>query len=397
MSEQIKFIVDATLAGKHDYYEYLNTILTRKSQFHQDFNSSLLADTSPCELMAYYLPQFHPVPLNEAAWGRGFTEWTQITKAQPFFYGHYQPHLPADLGFYDLRLAETLRAQAALAKTYGISGFCFYYYWFSGRRVMDGPLEMLNRNKDIDIKYCLLWANESWTKRWVGDQDFIIEQRHDPKIDCGFIHDIMPYLKDDRYLRYDGKPVIGIYRQNLLNDRALTIDYWRQACRDAGIGDILLVSVWGYGTDDAAGLDGMLQFPPSGDLQEFRVRGVDNPSFFNNAFDGNLKNPSICRELFMSQASGDKPVFRGVFTSFDSSPRFSNHASIYVNTTPDFYRNWLVDTIRQSRRDASIRQAPITPVFITAWNEWAEGAHLEPCRWYGHAYLDATRKALATA
>jgi O-antigen biosynthesis protein len=396
MNETINFMIDETLVAQHDYYGYLNTILTKKSQFYQPYRPSNAVDVSPCELIAFYLPQFHPVPLNEAAWGRGFTEWTQITKAQPFFYGHYQPHLPADLGFYDLRLLETLRAQAALAKNYGVSGFCFYYYWFSGQRLMDGPLEMLHQNKDIDIKYCLMWANESWSKRWIDEQEVIIAQRHDSKIDCEFIHSIIPYLKDNRYLRYEGKPVISIYRQNLMTDRS-AIDYWRQACRDAGLGEILIMSVPGYGTVDDAGLDGVLQFPPSGDIQEFRVKGAENASFFNKKFEGYLKNPAICRDRFMQQNSRGKPVFRGAFTMFDSSPRFGNQASIYVNTSPDFYGNWLVETIRQSRRDAANRQAPMTPVFINAWNEWAEGAHLEPCRWYGHAFLEATRKALALA
>jgi lipopolysaccharide biosynthesis protein len=167
-------MIDETLAGKRDYYDYLHTILTSRSQFYQPYRASNIVDSSSCELIAYYLPQFHPVALNEAAWGPGFTEWTQITKTQPYFYGHYQPHLPADLGFYDLRLVETLRAQAALARNYGVSGFCFYYYWFSGQRFMDGPLEMLWRNKDIGMKYCLMWANESWSKRWIDDQNIII-------------------------------------------------------------------------------------------------------------------------------------------------------------------------------------------------------------------------------
>jgi len=288
------------------------------------------------------------------------------------------------------------RAQAALAKSYGVSGFCFYYYWFSGQRFMDGPLEMLHQNKDIDMKYCLMWANESWSKRWIDAQDIIIEQRHDPKADREFIHDIMHHLKDERHIRYQGKPIISIYRQNLMTDRS-AIDYWRQACRDAGVGDILIVSVPGYGTVDDAGLDGVLQFPPSGNIQEFRVKGKDNPSFFNKKFNGYLKNPGLCRDQFMQQDGRGKPVFRGAFTMFDTSPRFGNQAAIYANTSPDFYCNWLIETIRQSRRDAASRQAPMTPVFINAWNEWAEGAHLEPCRWYGHALLEATRKALAAA
>ena len=208
-------MIDETLAGKRDYYDYLHTIITSRSQFYQPYRASNIVDSSSCELIAYYLPQFHPVALNEAAWGPGFTELTQITKTQPYFYGHYQPHLLADLSFYDLRLVETLRAQAALARNYGASGFCFYYYWFSGQRFMDGPLEMLWRNKE---------------------------------------------------------PIISIYRQNLMKDRS-AIDYWRQACRDAGVGEILIMSVPGYGTADDAGLDGVLQFPPSGNTGVPSQRG----------------------------------------------------------------------------------------------------------------------------
>jgi glycosyltransferase involved in cell wall biosynthesis len=344
-------------------------------------------------LIAYYLPQFHPIPENDEWWGKGFTEWRNVTRARPLFNGHYQPHLPADLGFYDLRVPEVRDEQAALAKRYGIYGFCYYYYWFDGKRLLDRPLREVLESGKPDFPLCICWANENWTRRWDGyDQEVLIAQKHSPESDERFILDAIPILNDPRYIRVDDKPMLLVYRVDLLPRPVETAEAWRRVAAASGIPDLHLCAVQSAGTTDprAFGFDAAVELPPhgmGGPEIEGDVRGVP----LN--FTGRVLDYRDEARWFLSKPVPDFPQHRGLMVSWDNSPRRGNRATILANATPAAYQDWLAALVR----DSYTRPGASEFIFINAWNEWAEGAHLEPDLKFGHAYLEATRRALITA
>src|SRR5262245_7933162 len=190
-------------------------------------------------LIAVYLPQFHPIPENDRSWGKGFTEWTNVAQAKPMFRGHYQPHLPADLGFYDLRLPEARRAQADLAQAHGIHGFCYYHYWFHGRRLLERPFDEVLASGEPDFPFCLCWANEPWTRRWDGkDQEILMPQEYSDRDDLAHIRWLARAFQDRRYIRVDGRPMFLVYRASRLPDPARTAATWREEARRLGAGDL---------------------------------------------------------------------------------------------------------------------------------------------------------------
>ena len=350
------------------------------------------ADELRAKAIAFYLPQFHPFPENEAWWGKGFTEWTNVTKAVPQFLGHHQPQLPADLGFYDLRLPDVLKRQAEMASQYGLHGFAFHYYWFGGKRLMETPLDTYLAQDDIDFPFCLCWANENWTRRWDGhDSEILISQEHGLDNDLAFIRDLEPYLRDRRYIRIDGRPMLIVYRPSILPDPAATLRLWRQHCRDVGIGE-LFIAMAQFDTEDPRehGFDAALEFPPHKLASGFdainHTLDIVNPDYQGHV----LHYQSI---VDSAKAWPDKgfPLIRTVFPGWDNEARRPGKGYTFAFSTPDRYRDWL---------DFAVGYAEAHPVagerivMVNAWNEWAEGAKLEPDRRYGHAFLQATREAL---
>jgi len=354
-----------------------------------------LTSDSP-RLIAFYLPQYYPIPENDLWWGKGFTDWVNVARARPAFPEHYQPHLPADLGFYDLRLGEVREAQARLAAEYGIYGFCYHHYWFQGRRLLERPFEEVLASGTPDFPFCLCWANENWTRKWDGSRKMIlIEQRHSDEDDLRFIQSLFPAFRDPRYIRVNGKPLLIIYHSQLLPDPAKTTARWREQARAVGLADLYLLraethTVYGkHPSPTVLGFDGALEFPPhaalSGILRPADRQWVSKSEA--NIFD--------YREMVLHairRRAPDYKLYRGVMPSWDNTARRPRgEANIFAHSSPELYEQWLADAIRWTRRHHTGDEQL---VFINAWNEWGEGCHLEPDQRYGHRFLQATQSAL---
>lgn len=349
-----------------------------------------LPEPLPATLVAFYLPQFHPIPENDAWWGEGFTEWRNVTRALPQFEGHIQPRLPGALGFYDLRLPDAMRQQMRLAREYGIGAFCSYFYWFAGTTLLEQPLRQWLDDPTLDLPICLCWANENWSRRWDGRADHVlIAQRHSPEDDLAFIAHAAEYLLDPRYLRVGGMPMLLVYRPGLLPEPRKTAERWRRWCREHGIGEIHLAYVRSFDNVDPAdiGFDAAVAFPPN----NITPRPItDRFRLINPDFRGDIHD---WRELAATEMP--KPpytLYPAVNPGWDNEPRRSGRGRVFMHASPRSYGEWL----RRSIAHASATQPPDRSplVFINAWNEWAEGAVLEPDARLGHAWLHATRAAM---
>jgi len=352
--------------------------------------------------IAFYLPQFHPVPENDEWWGKGFTEWHNVAKAKQLFLGHYQPHLPSDLGFYDLRCPETRDDQARLAREYGIHGFCYYHYWFNGRRILERPFNEVLASGQPDFPFCLCWANENWSRNWDGGtRNILLEQHYSEEDDRAHIKSLIPALQDPRYIRINGKPLLLIYRTELLPDPARTAGIWREVAKDSGLGDLYLARVENHvgGIDpESIGFDAAIEFSPdnrnvgqavfSGSVtSRLSKLGVLPKAFSQHA----VLRYSVIAESRMRRPNPAYKQLRCVTPMWDNIARRKVGGRILIGSTPETYKQWLNAAIKQTQErlkgDEQI-------VFINAWNEWAEGCHLEPDLKYGHAYLEATKQAL---
>jgi lipopolysaccharide biosynthesis protein len=343
------------------------------------------------QLIAFYLPQFHPIPENDAWWGTGFTEWTNVRRARPNFVGHEQPRIPTELGYYDLRSDVTRAAQAALAQRYGIHGFCYYHYWFDGKRLLEQPLDAVLRSGAPDFPFCICWANENWSRRWDGgNNELLMRQTYSSENDRRFITELLPVLSDSRYIKVRGRPLLILYRASLLPEPRRTADTFRAAVRTAGLGELLLCCVDHPGTPSPAalGVDAAIEFPPHG-MEAMPL--TDHVERINPEFSGEVWDYVSAARFALERPLPSHKLFRGVMVGWDNTPRVQNNGQIFVNNHPDNYRRWLsgiVDRLRHTNpTDDRI-------VFVNAWNEWGEGCYLEPDRQFGRGYLEATLAAL---
>ncbi len=344
------------------------------------------------KLISFYLPQYHRIQENDEWWGPGFTEWTNVAKARPNFDGHYQPHIPRDFGFYDLSRIEVMREQAEMARNYGVYGFCFYYYWFSGRRILERPLDNF-LNSDINMPFCLCWANENWTRTWDGDtKSVLLEQKYAEGDEEKLIASLMPFFLDPRYIRVDGKPMLIVYRINELPSPAGSVLKWRAAAEQAGLSGLHISVVDFYDISDPreVGADAMVEFPPH------KFNGPQNhpdpmPKITNSAFSGGMIDYV---KMIAQSAHRERPEFiryRGIIPGWDNTARRQNSPTIIVNNSPELYGAWL-SYLRAYSRESQLNHES-SFVFINAWNEWGEGCHLEPDLRWGLRYLEETKRS----
>ena len=346
--------------------------------------------------IAFYLPQYHSIPENDLWWGEGFTEWRNVKSAEPLFEGHYQPHKPLNDNYYNLLDTATQRQQIELAKAYSIFGFCFYFYWFNGKTLLESPLTNWLQDKSLDMPFCLCWANENWSRRWDGlDSEILMKQQYSPKDDRDIIAHMIQYIKDPRYIRISGKPLIILYRPSLLPSPCFTANQWRFECRRAGIGEVYLAYVQSFDQVDPKefGFDAAIEFPP------ISSQAPGTSHNYNSINEGNTFHVYQYEDI--ATYSEDKykhnenyQVFPGICPSWDNTARRRNNgASVIQGSTPKRYEQWL----RLASQGAKVRASgdpELDVVFINAWNEWGEGCHLEPDQEYGLSYLEATRNAL---
>jgi lipopolysaccharide biosynthesis protein len=351
-----------------------------------------------CRLIAYYLPQFHPIPENDEWWGKGFTEWTNTARGKPLFPGHYQPHIPADLGFYDLRLPEVRIAQAEMAREYGIEGFCYYHYWFAGKRLLERPFDEVLKSGEPKFPFCLCWANETWSGKWHGTPDRVLIEQTYPGLNDHIKHfySLLEAFSDDRYMKLDGRPIFIVYNPEQLPDPVRTTDCWRELAYKAGLKGLFLVGAanepWTpkENSFDAATTRKMFHPAALGELKGTRKLRRLLRKLVGHPVDI-YSYKKIVHYLLMPEASKQN-VYPCVIPNWDNTPRCNANGVVFHNSTPELFKIHLRATLSQVAHKPYEHRL----VFIKSWNEWAEGNHLEPDLRFGKSYLRVLRKEISS-
>ncbi|MFQ3574903.1 MAG: glycoside hydrolase family 99-like domain-containing protein [Cytophagales bacterium] len=365
------------------------------------------------KLISYYLPQYHPIPENDEWWGKGFTEWTNVVKAQALFEGHYQPRFPKDLGYYDLRLAETREHQAQLAKEHGIYGFCYYHYWFgNGKKLLERPAQEVLNTKRPDFPFCFCWANETWKGIWFGKSGATLIEQTYPGIEDYKAHFeyLLPFFEDERYIKVEGKPLFVIYIAQNIPDLKMFTDLFRELAQKAGLNGLYLVaSRWERNWNPKEnGLDAVIDpsffearygkaLPPIKlSIQERilrKLRIVTKPVFEWNVEKRDkplIFEYSEAVKYLISKEQYDFDCFPCVIPDWDNSARAGNKSLIFKNSTPELWEKHLREGIEKVNHLPKEKQL----VFVKSWNEWAEGNYLEPDQKWGKAYLEVVKKVV---
>lgn len=360
-------------------------------------------DSEKVRAIAFYLPQFHPIPENDKWWGEGFTEWTNVRKSKSLFKGHYQPHEPSDeIGYYDLLETKGIHEkQADLARDHGIYGFCYYYYWFHGKRLLEKPLVRMLESGKPNFPFCVCWANETWSRRWDGqDHEILMEQTFSLQDDIEFIKGLIPFFKDPRYIKIGNRPLLAVWRAEKLPDPKKTIEIWKTELEKEGIPAPYLVQIASHvGDTDPSehGFDAAVEFAPD-------WRNIGNPIPIEDMGEkveelGSSESLSHLKiydyettlNNMLGKVSPPYKLFRGVFPSWDNTPRRGENGTVFINSSPEgfryFLRGQLRNTLVNFKGDERL-------LFINAWNEWAEGCHLEPDKMYGKRYLEICKELL---
>lgn len=348
----------------------------------------------PIRTIAFILPQFHPMPENDEWWGKGFTEWTNVAKAKPLFKGHFQPRLPADLGFYDLRLPEARKAQADLAQEYGIDGFCYYHYWFNGKRLLNKPIDEILKLKEPNMPFMFCWANENWTRRWDGkNKELLIKQEYSKEDDLTHIRWLCENVFiDDRYIKVNGCPVFSVYDHRLFPNLKETAELWRKvAIEEYGFKNLYLCVIESFNVPvnpASYNFDAVIEFSPHKILKHFIPKTFLEKWKLKRVLD--FRDFKLAVEESINRKEEKLKLYRCVTPSWDNTPRMGCDGIITVGSSPELYGHWLNSIIKSFQPFSKEENF----VFINAFNEWAEGNHLEPCTKYGKQYLEATKKAI---
>ena len=400
---KLKYCCKATNEDIIEYIDYVQNKQLDKSDFINLSNNCYKFKEQDVKLISFYLPQFHDFEENIKWFGRGFTEWSNTSKAVPQFTGHYQPHIPIDVGYYNLNDNSVLRRQIELAKQHGVYGFSFYYYWFSGKKLMEKPLERFLKDKSLNMPFFLFWANEDWTMLWDNgkDREVLHKQELLKDDEQKFMKDILPYIKDERYIKIDNKPLLVIYNpHNYPFERYIEFNNKiRQIAKEEGFDDLFIMTTTLRADSSSCSsykefikkykIDSLLEFFPQG-ISTHDINCI-RPKIMNKKFKGKCydMHEFITHKKYLYDT--DANLYKCAFPHWDNTPRKCyNGADIYQNTPKD-YKIWLKDIISWTKSNHAKNEQF---VFINAWNEWAEGAHLEPDQKYGYAYLQATKEAI---
>jgi len=369
---------------------------TKPALDYEDFRPLPANATRRAKVLAYYLPQFHAFPENDAWWGTGFTEWTNVPRGLPRFRGHFQPRVPRDLGFYDLDDTVAMRRQIEMAKAGGLFGWVFYAYWFNGKRLLEKPLEAFLADRSLDMPFALMWANENWTRRWDGaESEVLISQdyRHDD--DERMAAEFARHFADPRYIRLQGRPVLMVYRPGIIPDVQATIARWRSMFREKHNEDPILVMAQAFGDTDPRpfGFDGAIEFPPHKLTQHLQPANQEF-EILDPDFTGKIYRYETVVKTSLEEPRADFPLVKTVVPSWDNDARRQGTGLVITDSTPAKYEAWLSELVERAQEAPFFGEAMVC---INAWNEWCEGAYLEPDLHYGSAYLNATARAVTGA
>lgn len=360
--------------------------------------------------IAFYLPQFHSIPENDQWWGQGFTEWTNVKATRPQFKGHMQPEVPYKQNYYNLLESDVQQAQAELAEKYGVGGFCYYHYWFEGKLLLEKPMENMLNNKSIKIPFCVCWANETWARTWDGkEQDILIKQNYEEGEEEWKKHFdyLLSFFRDERYIKHEGKPMLLIYKPQLIINGKEMLKYWRELATEAGF-DGLYVGYQHHSAFDydmkEYGFDFGVEFEPFYTVRELKksISGkaskvgyaLKHPKWLIRKLRAKLFNkPTIYDydeiwERIINRRPEREGLVPGAFTSWDNTPRRGCNSNVFYEATPDKFKKYFSKQLDHAK---DVYNADY--IFINAWNEWAEGAHLEPDERNGYGYLEAILEA----
>lgn len=366
------------------------------------------------KIIPLYLPQFHEIPENNEWWGKGFTEWTNVRKAMPMFEGHYQPRIPLNENYYDLSEISSIKWQCKLAKKYGIYGFCFYHYWFNGKKLLHKPMELLLENEDIDINFCISWANENWTNGWVSDNNkILIGHNFDDESDWkNHFYYLLKFFKDKRYIVEENKPLLMIYVPHHIKKLDKLLQTWNNMAKSHGFDGIKFIyqnvkshldltmdkSLFDYGVEFEPGFSSMINASKNRQLLSIWAPKISgwiqkrlglHLSIFNRNKKVTLKSYDETWKSILSRRPSAENMIPSAFVGWDNTPRRGQRGEVYQEATPEKFKFYLKKLIEKTRSEYKSDK-----MFIFAWNEWAEGGYLEPDEKYGYKFLEAIHESL---